>query len=70
MDICVDMGEFGYVDLDVEYKYYAPSDGGFDEPPQGEEWEIESVCKNGVEIIDALTQKDLDVIIKVIKELE
>ena len=70
MDIRIDLGVFGWTDLDVEYTWIAPSDGGFDEPAQGEEWEIESVCKNGVEIIDALTQADLDVIIKVIKELE
>ena len=70
MDIRIDLGVFGWTDLDVEYTWIAPSDGGFDEPPCGEEWEIESVCKNGVEILDALTDAELDVIIKAIKEIE
>jgi len=70
MIISIDLGQLGWTDLDVEYNYTAPSDGGFDEPATSEEWEIESVCKNGVEIIDALTNKDLDVIIELIKEAE
>ena len=70
MDISVNLGVFGWKDLDVEYNYTAPSDGGFDEPPTSEEWEVESVCLNGVEIIDALTNSDLDVIIEAIKEHE
>jgi len=70
MIISIDLGVFGWTDLEVEYTWIAPSDGGFDEPPTSEEWIIESVCKNGVEIIDALTDKELDVIIKEVKEDE
>jgi basic membrane lipoprotein Med (substrate-binding protein (PBP1-ABC) superfamily) len=70
MIISIDLGQLGWTDLDVEYVYIAPSDGGFDEPATSEEWIIESVCKNGVEILYALTDKDFDVIIELIKEGE
>jgi len=70
MIISIDLGQLGWTDLDVEYTYIAPSDGGFDEPATSEEWIIESVCKNGVEIIDALTIKDLLIIADILKEGE
>lgn len=68
MEISLDMGKFGYTDLEVEYEYQPYLAGGFDEPPTPEEFCLTSVKWKGVEIVDALDDADRKMLAEEIRD--
>ena len=63
-----DFGSLGEREIDVEFHWTAPSDGGFDEPPTSEEWEIESIQMDGIEIMWMFRDSDIEKVVDAIKE--
>ena len=67
MQINIDMSKFQWQDLEVEYEYQPYLAGGFDEPPTPEDFCLTSVKWKGVEIVDALDERDVKMLAEEIR---
>ena len=63
-----DFGALGEREITVYFHWTAPSDGGFDEPPTSEDYEVESIKMNDFEIMWMFSDSDIEKVVDAIKD--